>query len=87
LTAPRHPDAVSKTFRKHADKLGFKHFEFRHLRNTHEAILLDGGMPVHAVAKRCGHDPAVLLRIYAKLTKKTDKSVAEAIGKLTNGAL
>jgi hypothetical protein len=31
-------------------------------------MLLDAGVPVHVVAARCGHDPAVLLRSYAKRT-------------------
>lgn len=35
----------------------------------------------------CGHDPAVLLRSYAKRTKKADMDAAAAIGKLLNGAL
>jgi integrase len=87
LTAPRHPDAVSKVFRGHADKVWFPDFQFRYLRNTHETILLDDGWGVHAVAKRRGHDPAVLLRIYAKLTKKTDQGVADAIERLTKNAL
>jgi len=35
------------------------------------------------VAARCGHDPAVLLRNYAKRTKKADTSAAAVIGELT----
>jgi hypothetical protein len=35
---------------------------------------------VHVVADRCGHDPAVLLRSYAKRTKKADKTAADIIG-------
>ena len=34
-----------------------------------------------------GHDPAVLLRSYAKRTKKADMDAAAAIGKLLKGAL
>ena len=56
--------------------LGFN-FRLHDLRVSHETWLLDQGTPVHVVAKRCGHDPAVLLRIYAKRTQKSDESAAE----------
>jgi integrase len=61
--------------------------EFHDLRGSHETALLDAGVPVHVVAARCGHDPAVLLRSYAKRTKKADTDAADAIGKLLSGAL
>jgi hypothetical protein len=38
---------------------------------------------VRVVAARCGHDPAVLLRNYAKRTKKADTSAANVIGGLS----
>jgi hypothetical protein len=44
--------------------------------------LLDAGAPVHVVAARCGHDPAVLLRSYAKRTRKADRSAAAVIGSI-----
>jgi integrase len=49
--------------------------------------LLDQGVPVHVVAARCGDDPAVFLRSYAKRTKKADTSAADVIAALTKGAL
>jgi len=73
-------------FRDHADKLGFP-IRFHDLRGTHETILLDKGVPVHTVAKRCGHDPAMLLRVYAKRTRKSDANAANVIGTLTRGVL
>jgi integrase len=73
LTKPRHPDPVTKRFRAGAAKLGFHRLRFHDLRGAHETILLDAGMPVHTVAARGGHDPAILLRIYAKRTKKSDR--------------
>jgi hypothetical protein len=48
---------------------------------------LDRGVPVHVVAARCGHDPAVLLSTYAKRTKKADTAAANVIGTLTQGIL
>jgi integrase len=56
---------------------------FHDLRASHETILLDKGVPVHVVAKRCGHDPAMLLRVYAKRTRKADQAAASVIETLT----
>jgi integrase len=82
---PRHLDAVTKQFTKRARKiLGFN-FRLHDLRVSHETWLLDQGTPVHVVAKRCGHDPALLLKVYAKRTQKSDESAAETIGLMTKG--
>ena len=87
LTSPRHPDAVTKQFMKRAAKLGFPGLRFHDLRGSHETLLLDKGTPIHTVAKRCGHDPAVLLRVYAKRTQKSDEQAAAVIGELAKGIL
>ena len=50
-------------------------------------MLLDAGVPVHVVAARIGDDPATLLRICAKRTKKADKSAADVIAALSAGVL
>jgi integrase len=49
--------------------------------------LLDAGVPVHVVAARCGHDPAELLRTYARRTKKADTAAADVLGTLSAGVL
>src|SRR5262249_49249118 len=82
FTKLRNPDNMTKEFTRKAAKLGFPGLRFHDLRGTHETLLLDGGVPVHVVATRCGHDPAVLLRIYAKRTRKADTSAAAVIGAL-----
>ena len=87
LNTPRHPDAVTKQFLQRAAKLGFAGLRFHDLRGTHETLLLDRGTPIHTVAKRCGHDPAVLLRVYAKRTHKSDEQAAAVIGELAKGIL
>jgi len=87
LNTPRHPDAVTKQFMQRAAKLGFAGLRFHDLRGTHETLLLDRGTPIHTVAKRCGHDPAVLLRVYAKRTHKSDEQAAAVIGELAKGIL
>jgi integrase len=87
FTKLRGPENVTKEFQRKAAKLGFGHLRFHDLRGSHETALLDKGVSVHVVAARCGHEPAVLLRNYAKRTKKADTSAAEVIGSLSKGVL
>lgn len=69
-------------------KLGFPpNLRWHDLRGSHETGLLDAGASVHVVAERCGHDPAVLLRNYAKRTKKADATAADIIGTVSASAL
>jgi len=87
FTKLRSPKDVTDRFRAVATKLGFGGLRLHDLRGTHETLLLDAGVPVHVVAARCGHDPAVLLRSYAKRTRKADRSAAGVIGVLSRGVL
>jgi integrase len=88
FTKLRRPRDVTRGFKKRAAKLGFPaKLRFHDLRGTHETLLLDAGVPVHVVAARCGHDPAVLLRSYAKRTRKADKTAADVIGSISRGVL
>ena len=81
LTTPRRSNTLTRLFETRARKR-FPGLRFHDLRGSHETALLDAGVPVHTVAARCGHDPAVLLRAYAKRTKKSDKTAADIIGNL-----
>jgi integrase len=83
----RSPRGTTKEFVRRAKKLSFPGLRLHDLRGTHETLLLDAGVPVHVVAARCGHDPAVLLRSYAKRTRKADTSAAAVIGSLSRGVL
>lgn len=83
----RTPGNITLEFGRRARKLGFSKLRFHDLRGSHETFLLDAGVPVHVVAARCGHDPAVLLRSYAKRTRKADTSAAAVIGALSKGVL
>lgn len=87
LTRLRDGRAVSREFSRQAQARGFEGLKFKDLRSTHETILLDRGVPIHVVAKRCGHDPAVLMRNYAKRNKKADTSASDVIQTLSKGAL
>jgi len=82
LTRLRDAHSVTREFCRQARKR-FPKLRFHDLRGSHETILLDKGVPVHVVAARCGHDPAVLLRTYAKRTRKADTSAAAVIGSLS----
>jgi integrase len=86
LTRPRRSNTVTRCFEARARKR-FPGLRFHDLRGSHETALLDAGIPVHVVADRCGHDPAVLLRSYAKRTKKADKTAADIIGSLSKAML
>jgi integrase len=87
FVTPRRPRFVTKEFVRKARKPGFKTLRLHDLRGTHETMLLDAGVPVHVVAARCGHDPAILLRSYAKRTRKADTSAASVIGNISRTIL
>src|SRR5262252_159331 len=77
----------NRDFRERADKIGFVSFRFHDLRGMHSTMLLDAGVPVHVVAARIGDDPATLLRIYAKRTRKADTSAASVIAQIAASML
>jgi integrase len=86
FTSLRDPDSSTKELTRRARKLGFAGLRpFHDLRGSHETALLDRGVAVHVVAARCGHDPAVLLRSYAKRTRKADTSAAKVIERCRKG--
>jgi integrase len=87
FTALRHPNNITKEFARKAAAIGFPGLRFHDLRGTHETLLLDKGVGIQVVARRCGHDPAVMLRKYAKRLKSADEKAAEALGALSKSAL
>lgn len=87
FTKHRTPRGTTKEFVRKAKALGFAGLRLHDLRGTHETILLNSGIAIHEVAARCGHDPAVMLRSYAKRTKKADTDAADVIGLLMKGSL
>lgn len=87
FTRLRNPHSVTKETRRRFRKLGFTTLRFHDLRGSHGTALLDAGVPVHVVAERLGHDPAMLLRAYAKRNRKSDRAAAAVIGELAKGVL
>jgi integrase len=87
FTGLRHPNNITKEFARKAAAIGFPGLRFHDLRGTHETLLLDKGVGIHVVARRCGHDPAVMLRKYAKRLKSADEKAAEALVAISKTAL
>jgi integrase len=73
---PRNPANVSRAFRKLVAKTGLPPVTLHALRHAHGTLLLDQGLPVHDVAARLGHDPAMLLRVYAHAGRDSQDSAA-----------
>ena len=84
---PRDPRNTTKDFRSIASKLGFPDFWFHNLRHTHATHLLDRGVSVHRVAHRIGEDAATLLKVYAKLTRKKNDAMQDAVNALGTNIL
>jgi integrase len=87
LTIPRNPNTVTNTFHKVARRLGFKGLRFHDLRGTAITRMLREGVPLHIVAKRHGHDAAVMLRAYAKALPQDDAAAAQIMGDELKGVL
>ena len=87
FTARRRPRKTTKVFVRKPEAPGFSGPRLHDLRGTHETHLLDAAMSAAAVAARCGHDLATMLRSYAKRTIKADARAAEIIGMLSKGIL
>jgi integrase len=77
FTIPRNPNTVTNTFHKVVKRLGFPKLRFHDLRGTAITRMLSAGIPPHIVAKRHGHDPAIMLRAYAKALPQDDAAAAK----------
>ncbi|MEV1238928.1 tyrosine-type recombinase/integrase [Nonomuraea sp. NPDC050022] len=50
----------------------------RDLRHVHTTVLVLAGVPVHVVAARLGHaDPAITLRVYARMIRSAEAAAAD----------
>jgi integrase len=77
----RSPKAVTSMFSLLAAGVGYKGLRFHDLRGSHGTALLNAGEPVAEVARRLGHDPAMLLRSYAKRTGSADKKIVQSVAR------
>jgi integrase len=87
FTEHRRPHGVTQGFIKRAKRMGFKKLRLHDLRVTHGTLLLNAGVPIHEVARRLGHDPAVLLKTYAKMTEEADEVSRIISGDILRGGL
>jgi integrase len=63
--SPQNPGTVSSRFKALVRATGLPPVTLHALRHAHGTLCLEQGMPIHVVAQRLGHDPAMLLRVYA----------------------
>ena len=83
LAQARDPHAVTRGFCHRAAGLGFKGLRFHDLRGSHATQLLRQKMPIDVVARRLGHDPAVMMRSYAKALSSDDEATRQALSAIT----
>lgn len=78
------PRALSAAFERLAKRAGMPACNFHVTRHTHASELLRLGVPVHAVAKRLGHQDggALLLKVYAHVTDAVARDAAARLGSL-----
>ncbi|BBY67772.1 tyrosine-type recombinase/integrase [Mycolicibacterium helvum] len=62
---PLRPESYSDEFQRLRSRAGLRRIKLHGLRHTAGSLMLDQGQPPHIVAAWLGHDPAVLLSIYA----------------------
>jgi len=85
---PRRHGTISKAFATRAAKLGFPGFRFHDLRHTHASLLLQAGVPIHAVSARLGHaSPTITLGVYAHVLADAEAMAAQAASALLANAL
>lgn len=88
---PLHGDHVQGRFDRLVDETaGVPRIRFHDLRHTHATLLLrpkpqGAGRPLHEVAKRLGHSPAVCLTIYAHVVEGQGAEGAAAVADLVDG--
>jgi hypothetical protein len=70
--------SISAIFAKHVHTLGYPAMRFPDLRASHGTVC-SIGISVRTIAERLGHDPALLLRVFAKRTKKSDMAAADVV--------
>ncbi len=78
----RRPVALTKTFAGLVRTTGMRPVTLHALRHAHGTLLLDQGLPVHQVAARLGHDPAMLLRVYSHAHDRSQDAAAALDGLL-----
>lgn len=85
--SPIRPETYSKSFAAHCAAADMPVIRLHDVRHTAASILLDSGLPVLAVAKWLGHDPAITLRVYGHVYDDALASAGDALlGRSRGGA-
>lgn len=86
LGAPLHPTTVSRWFDRAVAEAGVSRISFHGLRHTAATLLLEAGVPEHAVADRLGHESVQTTRlIYQHATRPMADAATAAIGSIVHG--
>ena len=81
------PDALSKAFRKTADRCGFEGVRFHDLRHTHASLLLAAGVPIHVVQARLGHASIqTTIDVYGHLMPDADALATHRLEHFVSGS-
>jgi integrase len=73
------PNQITKWFKAAVQAAGLPDIRLHDLRHGSVTAGLRAGVPIHVLAARHGHDPAVMLRTYAHVTRDDDQDAADAI--------
>lgn len=77
---PWRPDSMGREFRRVRDELGLsKQITFRNLRHDCVSVLAAAKVDIVTIARRMGHNPATMLRVYAHLLEEADDEAAEIL--------
>lgn len=70
-----------------ADRIGMPELTTHALRRFAATSLISAGHDVVSVAHRLGHDPTMLLRVYAGAVAENDRRAGEVMGQILAGAI
>ncbi|WP_246606399.1 site-specific integrase [Paractinoplanes toevensis] len=79
---PVRPDNLSDRFNQLAEAANVRPIGPHQIRHLIASTLLDAGYGVHEVAERLGHDPATLMRYYARLSAARRLQATDRIAEL-----
>ncbi len=78
---PIHPDLMSKTFRRSADRLDLPRIRLHDLRHTYATLGLRAGIHPKVMSERLGHATVgVTLDLYSHATPSLDRDAADEAG-------
>jgi integrase len=87
LGAPVHPELISKTFRRLAERAGLPATKLHALRHFFVAAMISSGQDISVVSKLAGHSSIqVTADVYGSLFNQAARDVTEGVAALVRGA-